>query len=78
MYGWQIAFREAPVALRVRCHTTAEQSRVVYLAGRRAWEASLAADYRQHIAGLFHPCDRCGYLGNEHALWCPHHDFGGR
>ena len=36
---------------------------------QRAWD-----DWHRHFAGLFRPCDRCGHLGNEHAVWCPYTD----
>ena len=42
-------------------------------AARPAWEARLAAEWRDHFAGLFRPCDRCRYLGNEHAIWCTYY-----
>jgi hypothetical protein len=57
-----------------RLDLTEDQKRVIYLGGRRAREEQLADDWRYHFAGLFRPCDRCGYLGNKHAMWCPYTD----
>ena len=57
-----VTFTHAPVALRVRCRTTTEQNRTMYLAGRPAWEAQLAMEWRVRQS----TCDRCGERGGEH------------
>lgn len=55
-----------PVSLRVRCRSTQEQTRMMYLSGRRTWEQDLADAWRLHVS----VCHRCGYRSGEHALWC--------
>lgn len=70
MHARTISFTPVPVAFRIACRTTVEQDRKMYLAGRRSWEERLAAQWRESHAW----CDRCGYVGSDHALWCPYTD----
>lgn len=71
MHARIVSFQEVPVALRVRCRTTAEQNRMMYLSRRPAWEAQLAADWRLSQS----TCDRCGERGGSHCIWCPYTDL---
>lgn len=43
------------VSLRVRCRTTQEQNRMMYLAGRRTWEGQLAREWHGHATAVWHP-----------------------
>jgi hypothetical protein len=71
---WNVAYTTSHVSVGQKLSLTEEQKRVMYLAGRSAREEQLASDWWRHFAGLFRPCDRCGYLHKEHAIWCPYAD----
>ena len=62
-----ISVSSTPIALKVRCRTTPEQNRMMYLAFRPAVQAQLAEQWRLSRS----TCGRCAYKGGEHALWCP-------
>ena len=63
------------VVLRGHLAPTLDQRRALALSLRPQWQVRLAAEWRVHMASLFQPCDRCGYRGNKHAMWCPYTDY---
>ena len=51
--NYTVSYTSSHVSLARPLALTEEQKRVMYLAGRSAHEANLAADWRRHFAGLF-------------------------
>lgn len=69
---WTVAYTSSHVSVSRKLALTEEQKRVMYLAGRPAREAELAAEWRLSQS----VCDRCGDRGGEHSIWCPYADGG--
>jgi hypothetical protein len=69
MHARAITFHQVHVSLKVRCRSTRAQTRMMYLAGRPAWEAKLAIEWRAAQS----TCWRCGGR-MKCSLWCSERD----